>query len=166
MIIIFLSACVSVTPSDALPTVQHILTHKSASFPKQAATHFFRDLAEHNEAEAATIQFQADMSGAGVVPHLAVYPTYGLVGSQSVSKFHTPDAPSQPVRIYLVNVRLEQFGTDLLLTLNLPPSAQAPAAADFSQALFTKVSPWREGGCGGFKDFDGNIFGKIALDVH
>lgn len=79
------------------------------------------------------------MTGAGVVPHLAVYPTYGLVGTQFVCKFHTPDP--HPVRIYLVNVRLEQFGTDLLLTLNLPPSAQAPAAADFSQALFTKVSP-------------------------
>jgi len=88
------------------------------------------------------------MSGAGVVPHLAVYPTYGLVGTQSVSKFHTPDAPLQPVRIYFVNVRLQQFGTDLLLTLNLPPSAQAPAAADFGQALFIKVSLSKDDKCG------------------
>ena len=92
------------------------------------------------------------MSGAGVVPHLAVYPTYGLVGTQSVSKFHTPDAPSQNVRIYLVNVRLQQFGTDLLLTLNLPPSAQAPAAADFGQALFIKVSLPKDEGCGNSED--------------
>jgi hypothetical protein len=140
-----------------LPAVLHVISlhspppysHIPKFFLKQAATHFFRDLAEHNEAQATSIHFQADMTGAGVVPHLTVYPTYGLVGTQSVSKFHTADAPLQHVRIYLINVRLQQFGTDLLLTLNLPPSAQAPTAADFGQALFIKVRVLKEGGCVG-----------------
>lgn len=109
------------------------------AFIKQAANFFWGDLAEHNEAQAANIQFQADISKTGVVPHLAAYPTYGLIGTQSISKFHTSDAAHQSVRIYLVNVRLQQTGTDLILTLNLPPSAQAPAAAEFSQALFIQV---------------------------
>lgn len=145
--------------SPPILTVQNFVS-------KQTATHFFRDLAEHNEAQATTLHFQADMTGAGVVPHLAVYPTYGLVGTQSVSKFHSPDAPLQPVRIYLVNVRLQQFGTDLLLTLNLPPSAQAPAAINFNQALFTRVSLLNEVECSGFKRYlDENIYGKEAYDI-
>lgn len=107
----------------------------------EAAKYFFCDLAEHNEAQAANIQFQADMSKTGVVPHLDAYPTYCLIGTQSISKFHTPSAAHQSVRIYLVNVRLQQTGTDLVLTLNLPPSAQAPAAAEFSQTLFIQGGP-------------------------
>lgn len=73
------------------------------------------------------------------MPNLAAYPTYALVGTQTVSKFHAADAALLPVRIYLVNVRLQQTGTDVLLTLNLPALAQAPAAASFNAAMFVKV---------------------------
>ncbi|TFJ86956.1 hypothetical protein NSK_002043 [Nannochloropsis salina CCMP1776] len=104
----------------------------------EAATYFFNDLAEHNDAQNATIQYKEDLSGTSLVPNLAAYPTYALIGTQNVTKFHAADAALLPVRIYLVNVRLQQTGTDVLLTLNLPALAQAPAAASFNAAMFVK----------------------------
>lgn len=35
----------------------------------------------------------------------SAYPKHGLVGVQTVAKFRSPDAPSLPVRVYLVNIR-------------------------------------------------------------
>lgn len=35
----------------------------------------------------------------------SAYPKQGLIGVQTVAKFRSPDAPSLPVRIYLVNIR-------------------------------------------------------------
>jgi hypothetical protein len=58
-------------------------------------------------------------------PPISAYPKRAVIGVQSVQKFHSPDAPVDRVRVYLVNVRVAQTGTDLLLTMNVPPGAQA-----------------------------------------
>lgn len=98
----------------------------------ESARHFFDDLAEANGATSSTCDFCADVTHS-VMPKLSKFSKAALAGRQIVTKFRGDGSP-EAVRVYLVNVRLPDVDTDLLLTVNVPYPDEASAAASPSTA--------------------------------
>ncbi|CAM9359908.1 unnamed protein product [Ectocarpus fasciculatus] len=111
-----------------------------------SARHFFDDLAAANGATSSACDFCGDLSdrqdytnssagGArrGIMPKLASYSKSALAGRQTVAKFRQ-EAPPDAVRLYLVNVRLPNVGTDLLITVNVPCPDEGTAERTMASA--------------------------------
>ncbi|CBJ29147.1 conserved unknown protein [Ectocarpus siliculosus] len=97
-----------------------------------SARHFFDDLAAANGATSSACDFCGDLSDS-IMPKLASYTKSALAGRQTVAKFRQ-DAPPDAVRLYLVNVRLPNVGTDLLITVNVPCPDQDTAVRTMAGA--------------------------------
>eukprot|EP00903_Cladosiphon_okamuranus_P006551 g6399.t1 len=97
-----------------------------------SARHFFDDLATANGASRSTVDFCGDMSDS-IMPELSAYSKAALAGRQAVAKFREA-APPEAVRLYLVNVRLPNVGTDLLITVNVPYPDEEAAARSMASA--------------------------------
>lgn len=101
-----------------------------------SARHFFDDLAAANGAASSSCDFCADLTDS-IMPALAPYAKAALAGRQTVAKFRG-GAPPEAIRLYLVNVRLPNVGTDLLITVNVPyPTEEATATSMASADTFT-----------------------------
>ncbi|CAM9751997.1 unnamed protein product [Laminaria digitata] len=75
------------------------------------------------------------------MPALAPYAKAALAGRQTVAKFRG-DAPPEAIRLYLVNVRLPNVGTDILITVNAPYPDEDTAATSMADAdTFTADRP-------------------------
>eukprot|EP00752_Nemacystus_decipiens_P003955 g3621.t1 len=97
-----------------------------------SARHFFDDLASANGASISTVDFCEDMTDS-IMPNLSTYAKAALVGRQTVAKFRE-DGPPEAVRLFLVNVRLPNVGTDLLITVNVPYPDEDAAARSMASA--------------------------------
>ncbi|CAM9762846.1 unnamed protein product [Pylaiella littoralis] len=97
-----------------------------------SARHFFEDLTAANGASSSACDYCADLSDS-IMPKLGSYSKAVLAGRQTVVKFRG-DGPPESVRVYLVNVRLPNVGTDLLITANVPYPDEVAAARSMASA--------------------------------
>jgi hypothetical protein len=115
--------------------VVEVLEHQADVADRDAPAFFFRDLAEANDASAASLD------EAQLVPHAdapglpAGTPVLFAAGRQQVAKFR--EAAANEVGVLLVVVRLAAVASELLVTLNYPrvlDSASSSARAVASGA--------------------------------
>lgn len=106
----------------------------------KAAVHYFEDLSLCNEAQQSKIESSEIVNDPEFLPGIQnkKYTKCALVGRQIVAKFNSknPNQPKDAVQILLMVLRLNDVGTDLLVTLNLPYAQQT--ARDNSASLLQK----------------------------
>jgi len=97
---------------------------------EEAASYYFTDLSEVNEAESSTIAEQTVFQVNSLMPGMrAVQHTVcALSGVQKVHKIHSSasDKTLDTVRILLLVLRLPSVGTDVLLSMNTRLAENAP----------------------------------------
>eukprot|EP01106_Pelomyxa_sp_JSP_P014302 TRINITY_DN4513_c0_g1_i1.p1 TRINITY_DN4513_c0_g1~~TRINITY_DN4513_c0_g1_i1.p1 ORF type:complete len:182 (-),score=39.21 TRINITY_DN4513_c0_g1_i1:80-625(-) len=99
-----------------------------------APAHYMDDVASTNDAtDVATVAAPAPVA----MPGLGVNGT-AMVSSQSVSKFR--EAARNTVHVYLCVVRLRQYTTDIVITLN-SPVAIAPHSSSAAVATSPPADP-------------------------
>jgi hypothetical protein len=108
--------------------IVELLGYESGVKDAQAATYFFTDLAESNEAAETLIDYEGMMNDPNFMPKLgSSFPKCSIRGRQSISKFRTrSDIPIDMVQIFMVVVRLPSVETDVLITLNAPYAQVSP----------------------------------------
>eukprot|EP00753_Platysulcus_tardus_P022529 PLAT9740.2.p1 GENE.PLAT9740.2~~PLAT9740.2.p1 ORF type:complete len:191 (+),score=75.92 PLAT9740.2:64-636(+) len=86
---------------------------------EEAASYFFNDLAESNDAAADYTVLHSELLLADYVPGFPAEVCKAfIVGDQAIAKFK--EAAKNLVRIYMTVIRLPMFGTDVLVTMNVP----------------------------------------------
>jgi hypothetical protein len=122
--------------------------------PRELFTHI-AEMNDANDPGMSTIVGVETLSS-DVVPQQASTAVpctaFGLVGTQNVSKFHESAEARNHVVIYLGDIRLPQFATDIVVTHNVPtqfdprsssatacfiPNEEHPGQNEFLQALNT-----------------------------
>ena len=109
------------TDGDDNTIIIELLNLKEETTTDDAAAFFFNDLAEASEASSA------ELLHAGLLEHL-ICPEIssnveicGAVGRHIVSKFRDEDKSGEKARnhvmVYLINLRLREHGTDMLITM-------------------------------------------------
>jgi hypothetical protein len=107
---------------------------------EKAGFHYFEDLCLCNEAQQSKIESSEIVNDPEFLPGVQnkKYTKCALVGRQIVAKFNSnnPNQPKDAVQILLMVLRLNDVGTDLLVTLNLPYAQQT--ARDSGASLLQK----------------------------
>ena len=102
--------------------IVELLSYDESISDNIATQHYFRDLAQCNEATEYSIDSSSVVSSNTCIPGIAgAYSCCALVGRQVVAKFYRRlDSPLNNVQILLLVLRLPAVGTDILITLNIP----------------------------------------------
>ena len=98
-----------------------LLNLKEEVSTDDAASFFFNDLAEASDATSADLMY-AGLLDSSTCPHLPDnVDQCGAVGCHLVAKFHDEKKSGASARnrvmVYVINLRLLEFGTDILLTM-------------------------------------------------
>ncbi|KAI9011541.1 hypothetical protein BC832DRAFT_590758 [Gaertneriomyces semiglobifer] len=107
-----------------------------------AARFHFQQLAEDNQALECAVRDIQVLDPRQAIPHLAAANGHVsvLVGNQTVTKFRStnpenPEAIPHVIQINMTVIRIPHVSTDLVISVNTPLSADAPASAAASEIL-------------------------------
>ncbi len=110
--------------SEASIIVELLDLEKDAS-ESNILSHYFTDLAKHNDCQNYEIFQQSLSMPDGFMPHVTpAFSRLACTGKQMVKKYRSEQAKVDYVYIALVVVRLRNVDTDVLISLNLPLSEQ------------------------------------------
>mmetsp|Transcript_980 Transcript_980/g.2333 ORF Transcript_980/g.2333 Transcript_980/m.2333 type:complete len:214 (-) Transcript_980:293-934(-) len=97
-----------------------------------AGKYFFEDLAGANGSEETVVEYNEVGVPASTIPCLTRLgdpdaTANVIIGTQLVAKFH--EAAHNKIRIFLCNIRLPKYSTDLLISMNTPVSISAESSS-------------------------------------
>mmetsp|Transcript_6132 Transcript_6132/g.7021 ORF Transcript_6132/g.7021 Transcript_6132/m.7021 type:complete len:192 (+) Transcript_6132:137-712(+) len=115
--------------------IVEILEHLKDQTDSTAAQYYFKDLADANGSQDTKIEEvkllqPSDHKNSSLDGNVVC----GLVGNQVVSKFRESSEAANDVKIYLAVIRLPQYDSDILITMNVPikisPTSSSSTAVD------------------------------------
>jgi len=127
---------------------------------QQAATHYMNELAEANDALSHEILQSGSLSAQEMPGFDASVPKSYIISAQRVSKYRESAQQSNLIQIYLAVVRLQNVGTDLLISFNVPLAFGAGSSSEgktIMDAVENKAVI--EGVCRTIKVVDWSLFG-------
>jgi len=124
--------------------IVEILEMESSQSNEKAGLFFFEDLAAANGSTDNKVEECSPLVSTGMVPCIASSEKACaniVIGTQQVAKFR--ESAKNLIRVFLCNIRLPKFNTDILITLNCPIeiSSGSSSAAAMDVAGLSLSSP-------------------------
>jgi hypothetical protein len=104
-----------------------------------AIEHYFEELANFNESNLNAIITKGNITEPNFCPSIPPqFPRIALIGKQSASKFRArPGSEVEEFYVILVLIRLENVGTDMLISMNIPGKGKHNSTVDFEKFELT-----------------------------
>jgi len=107
---------------------------------EKAAKYFLDDLAETNEAKNCNV-LASGVFTQKEIPNMGSdwYASF-VIGEQKISKFNESSAAANTVQLFLVNIRLKKYKTDILITFNVPVQFSETSSSNGKNVLDSETN--------------------------
>jgi len=115
-----------------------LLAHDDKIDNGNIMAYYFEDLASSNESIENNVLFSEMIADQEFFPHIdGSFSKFGLVGRQKCTKFNsTINSRYDIIDMYMMLIRIKTFGTDVLVTINIPRSGSDELVNEVTRAPF------------------------------